>query len=196
MFLQGPTIPTVSTLPSAASNSGRLLVQGGKLWWSDGSSWTDLGAAGGGSDPWTYVVLGSDFTTSSATAVNVTGLEFTPAANTRYEAYGQLWLRTVTNTVGARPGLAWPTGLTDGVVSFWTASSATAQVIANGNINAAVLCANTGHPNTTQSWPATFEASFLSGASPSGNFRLQLATETAATNVTMRAGSWLKYRTF
>ena len=41
----------------------------------------------GGADPWAYgqVNGGSDFTTSSATAVDVTGLSFAPSANTTYE---------------------------------------------------------------------------------------------------------------
>ena len=32
------------------------------------------------------------------------------------------------------------------------------------------------------------------GASPSGAFKIQLASETAGTTVTMKAGSWLAYR--
>lgn len=47
MFLQGPIIPTVSALPSAASNEGRMLRQGGKLWVSNGTTWVDLEAGGG-----------------------------------------------------------------------------------------------------------------------------------------------------
>ncbi len=67
----------------------------------------------GGSDPWTYIKLASDFTTSSATAVDVTGLAFTPAANLDYEFNAVLRTRTNTATVGPRPGLAWATGLND-----------------------------------------------------------------------------------
>src|SRR5688572_3020062 len=48
---------------------------------------------GGGSDPWVYLKLSSaDFTTSSATAVDITGLGFTPLANTWYEFHGMLLL--------------------------------------------------------------------------------------------------------
>ena len=38
----------------------------------------------GGADPWTTIRLASDFTTTSSSAVDVTGLAFTPAANTHY----------------------------------------------------------------------------------------------------------------
>jgi hypothetical protein len=149
-----------------------------------------------GSDPWTYVVLGSDFISSNATAVNVTGLNFTPAANTRYEIQGMFLLRTATATVGPRPGVAWPTGMTDGVAMLDLTSAAGTRVVQNGNVNAAVLAPVGGLPNTTQSWPCWLSAMILAGASPGSTFRVQLATETAATNVTMKAGSWIRYRTF
>lgn len=150
----------------------------------------------GGSDPWTYVTLGSDFVTSSATAVDVTGLNLSPLANTKYEIQGRFLLRTATTTVGPRPGVAWPSGMTDGVVTLRTESSATAFLTANGNINAAVLTAVGGLPTNTQSYPGHLEAMLISGASPSGTFRIQLASETAGTNVTMKAGSFIKYRTY
>jgi len=149
----------------------------------------------GGSDPWTYVKLGADFTTGSATAVNVTGLAFTPAINSVYVIEGLFFTRTATATVGVRPGCSWPTNLTDGVAQFMQTSSATANVIANGNMNAAVLAPVGGNPNNTQSYPATLWASFISGGSTSGDFQIRLASETGGTNVTLKANSWIRYRT-
>ncbi len=148
-----------------------------------------------GEPAWTYLRLANDFVTNSASAVDVTGMAFTPTASARYEIEAMLLLRTATATVGPRPGIAWATGLTDGVAMIDTTSGATARVLANGNTNAAVIAPVGGLPNTTQSWPASIDAYVKSGASPSGNIRLQLASETAGTNVTMVAGSFLKYRT-
>jgi len=148
-----------------------------------------------GSDPWTYLRLASDFTTTSATAVDITGLGFALAANGRYEFVGRLMVRTGTATVGPRPGVAWPTGMTDGVAFIQQTSSASANVFANGNVAAAVLAPVGGVPNTTASWPALIEGMAVAGATPSGNIRLQLASETAGTTVTAKAGSFLKYRT-
>lgn len=148
-----------------------------------------------GSDPWTYLRLSSDFTTTSATAVDITGLGFTPSANTRYEVEAVLRVRTATTTVGPRPGVAWPTGCTDGVADVRVSSSATAEVQAKGNINAAVLAPVGGLPSTTLSYPAFIKASFDAGATPGSTFRAQLASETAGTTVTAKAGSFLKYRT-
>ena len=103
-------------------------------------------------------------------------------------------LRTATATVGPRPGLGWPTGMTDGVASIWMTSSATAQLIANGNINAALLIAVGGIPNNTQSYPAYLEGTVVAGATPNGTVKVNLASETAGTIVTMKAGSFIKYR--
>jgi hypothetical protein len=142
---------------------------------------------------WIYVKLASPFTTSSATAVNA-GLAFTPAANTSYEFEARLLTRTATTTVGARPGITWPTGLTDGVVIIKVASAAGAQVLQNGNISAAVLAPVGGFPNTTASWPAEIRGFFIAGATPSGAVNVTLASETAGTNVSIQTGSFLRYR--
>jgi hypothetical protein len=152
------------------------------------------GKAAVGSDLWTYVKLASDFPTSSATAVDITGMFFTPLANRQYEFEACLMLRTATTTVGPRTGLAWATGGTDGVARIDTPSSAAAATIVQGNISAALLAAVGGLPNTTGSFPAYVVGTFIAGATPSGNIRLQMASETAGTNVTVRAGSFLKYR--
>jgi hypothetical protein len=47
-FLNGLKIAEVSTLPAASANAGVLLRQGGSLWYSNGSTWADLAATGGG----------------------------------------------------------------------------------------------------------------------------------------------------
>ena len=180
------TTGTVATarLGSGTANSSTFL-RGDQTW----------AAPGGGSDPWTYLRLTVDFTTTSSTAVDITGLGFTPIANTRYEFVGRLMVRTATATVGPRPGVAWATGLTDGVAFVQQTSSATANVFANGNITATVLAPVGGVPTTTGSWPALIEGMAVAGAGPSGNIRLVLASETNGTTVRAVAGSFLKYRT-
>lgn len=148
----------------------------------------------GGSDPWTVIRLSAEFPTTSNAAQNITGLAFTPTASKTYEFYATLMCRTATATVGPRPGIGWPTGCTDGVASVQMTSSATANVFANGNISASVLAPVGGVPTTTASWPAVLWGVFITGATPSGDFRLQLASETNGTQVRAMAGSFLRYR--
>lgn len=152
------------------------------------------GAPGVSADPWTYIKLASDFTTSSGTAVDITGMAFTPAANLQYEFEACLFMRTALATVGPRPGIAWPGGVTDAVGDAYAATSATVETQAHGNANAAVLAANTALPNTTQSWSGRVYGAMKMGASPTGTLKIQLASETAANNVIAKAGSFLKWR--
>ena len=180
----------------------------GDLWYDSGAQtlkvkknigWVAVEGEAGGADPWTYVQVngGADFTTSSATAVDVTGLAFTPVANTTYEFEALLLIRTATATVVPRAGLAWPTGGTDGVAMIEQAgaTATAAHVNAVGNINAALLIAVGGLLNNTQSWPVKVHGMFRAGATPSGDVRIQLASETAGTVVRVVARSFLKYRT-
>lgn len=85
--------------------------------------------------------------------------------------------------------------MTDGVADLNMPTSATAQVLVFGNVNAAMLAAVGGLPNTTQSYPSRICGTLVAGASPSGTLRVQLASETAGTSVSVQAGSYLKYKT-
>lgn len=155
----------------------------------------DTGATGpAGTDGWTYVRLANDFTTNSTTSQSVTGLAFTPAANKRYEFEAKLRLRSAAATTGPQPGLSWPTGYTDGGVGIWAPNSATTEAIARQPAGTAAKAASTGVPSTTQSWPGFISGEIEMGASPSGSVQVTLASEVAASAVTMKAGSFLRYR--
>lgn len=147
----------------------------------------------GGADPWAYSKLAADFVTNSASAVN-TGLAFTPAANKVYEFEAHILLRTATATVGPRPGIGWHTGIGDSSATIYMPTSATAESITIGNQTANMLAPVGGLPATGQSFGAKIVGLVNSGASPSGDLRIQLASETAGTNVTAKAGSFLKWR--
>jgi hypothetical protein len=167
---------------------------------TNGSGTLSWAAAGGGSDPWTYKKLTTPYTTTSATLATISAggvaLEFTPAANTHYEFEGMLMLRTSTNTNNPRTGIAWPTGMSNGVVFMnQTGAAATTGVYTAGNIAATVQVAVGGLPNNTQDWPCFIKGVIAAGATPGSTLRVQMAAETAGGTMTVQAGSFLKYRT-
>jgi len=137
--------------------------------------------ATGGSDPWTRIKLASDFVTSLATNENVTGLAFTPAINKTYLIFGYFLLRTATATVGARPGVAWPANLTDATMRMEAANSLTVSALRSWG-------------TTADSHWGSLDGIMITSGTTSGNFQITLATETAGTNVTIKAGSILMYR--
>lgn len=148
-----------------------------------------------GTDPWTVVKLASQFTTTSASSVAVTGMSFTPAANKTYIVRGAFLVTTATATVGPRPGVNWPTGLTRQGARIAVPNSATAEALrAWGPTTAAQNAAGTGLPDTTNAYLSTFEAIIVAGASPSGAVQVTLASETAGTTVRMEVGSHFMYR--
>ena len=174
--------------PYEISDEDRIAIANGPF------TYTAFAKQGEGSDGWTDVKLAADFVTSSAAAVD-TGLSIAPILNSRIQFSARLLLRTATNTVGPRPGLAWPTGMTDGAAMIMMPSSAAANLISNPNINAAGLIAIGGVPNANQSYLATIEGTIVAGGAPAGSLRIQLASETAGTNVTLKAlGSVLRWR--
>ena len=148
---------------------------------------------GEGSDGFTNVILGADFVTSNAAAVD-TGIAVVPAANARIMFEARLLVRTAVTTVGPRPGIAWPTGMTDASGSIAIPASLTSGLAQHGNVNAPVLIGGGGLPVANASYLATINGYMLSGGAPQGSFRVQLASETAGTNVTIKAGSFLRWK--
>jgi hypothetical protein len=148
-----------------------------------------------GSDQWVYVKLGTAFSTTSATSVSITGLAFTPVLNKTYEFRGHLLCRAATATVGPKPGINWPTGLTRQGAIVEVPTAATTMVTRIwGPTTAAQNAAGTGLPDTTNDYLSRFEGTIVVGATPSGTVQITMASETAGTNVTVQVGSWLAYR--
>jgi len=96
--------------------------------------------------------------------------------------------------VGPRPGFSWPT-VADGGAWLQSPNSATAYAMRSWGPRNTQNTGSTGVPDTTNSHLAIGGAYIVSGATPSGSFGVTLASETAGTSVTVKAGSFLMYRT-
>lgn len=145
---------------------------------------------------WTDIKLASEFATTSATAVDVTGLTFTPPANSLIEFEAVLLVSTATATVGPRPGLAWGTGLLNGGATVYTPLSLTTEAPAHqtmDTIAGSILGPVGGLPVINKSYRAQILATFRTGPSPQP-VRVQLASETNGTQVKATLGSFLKWR--
>ena len=175
-------VPTVNLGGNGADNTKYL--RGDQTWQTPAS----------GGDPWVVVKLSQDFTISTTANNNVTNFYFTPAINKKYIIYGTFLLRTATATVGARPGISFPANLTDGCARMEASNSLTASALRTWGAISTQNAASTGLADTTNSHYGGMEAYIITGASTSGNFQITLASETAGTNVTMRAGSFFMYR--
>lgn len=180
------------------TSANPVLAAGEIGWASDIKNWKiGDGTTAWNSLPWMdwfRIDLATDFTTTSTTASDVTGLGFAPLANTKYEFEVMLLLRSAAGTTGPQPGLTWPTGLTDGVVRLFASTAVNAEIFRHGNSSAAVLVPNTGYGSTTTSYLGGGSGILIAGASPSGNLQVQLASEVSASTVTAKAGSYLRYK--
>lgn len=206
-----PTFPV-----TASATSRKIIVSDGTNWiastetyavpgasgnvmTSDGTNWTSAAPAGGGS--FTNVVLASTFSTTSDTAVNVTNLKFTPAANTKYIIEGRFICQS---TVTSRPGnigVTWPTGYSDGCVLIMQMdSSATTSSSVGVGWQAAGSSGSTNSAggNSNVSNICVLHAILTMGGSPSGDFQITLKrnSSTGSATVKVMTDSVLSYRTF
>lgn len=152
-------------------------------------------------DPWTVIKLTSDYTTTSATPGTVNDatnfLRHRPAANTVTEYEAMLIIQTSVATNNPLTSFAWATSLTDGVAQIYqTGSGVGTLVYQSGNIAASVAIPAGGLPAATTSYPVLIKAFCTANSTSPGGFnQVQMAAETAGGTMTVKAGSYLKYRT-
>jgi hypothetical protein len=148
--------------------------------------------SGGGSDPWTFVKLESDFTNDTTGLNFVTGMTFTAAADTTYVVEILGAFRTAATTTGIGVVLDIPSGGVIGgaqVSSSNTATQFTSQRADNVLIapSTAVGAANADFPILGR-WLVTIGAT-------GGSVLLRMRTEVATSVATLKAGLLMSYRT-
>lgn len=146
------------------------------------------------SDPWTKVVLGSTFTTNQAT-VQDAGIAFTPAASKTYLVELVLMVQTSNATNGVMPGIAWPSSMTDGAGYITQVGATIGASVQTWFVNGTnSTTASTTLPAANTSYMAQGRFLLVTGASVSGDFKVQVKSENAGTDVSVMAGSCLLYR--
>lgn len=151
---------------------------------------------GVGGDAWTRVGLASDFTNNTVTFNTITGFSYTPPANNNFVIECELLLQTTATATLPRIGVNVGAGQSYGSVEMSYQATATGNVFANGQFTTSQV--NVQMPAGTAPATTPYSAYVLvkgrSGASP-GAIAIQLASETAATTVTVKAGSEFRRRT-
>lgn len=153
------------------------------------AGWADAPAGG-----WTYVRLTADLSTTMTGATD-SALAFTPVANVDYEIEARLLVRSAATTTGPKVGVAVPASADHAFVITEPGATAVAESLLH------VPSTSTAAANAAAAWP-TANASYLcevrglyrAAASTSGNVRITLASEVLLSAVTLKAGSFLRYR--
>lgn len=143
-------------------------------------------------DGWTYLRVNADVTNSTTTPADV--LTFTPEPNAQYIVEALMMVRSATAGVAPQPCITWPTNVGDGVYYTQQAGSSSSTVPRYGNTSANFASGVTDIVDNTGSWPIFMCSTFITPANVSGDWKLQVRSETAATQVTVKAGTYLRYR--
>lgn len=150
---------------------------------------------GGGGDPWQFVVQTEDFETSLGSHVPVPGLAVPiDQPNARYWISGRLFLQTTVTTVGARPGLSWPTGTLQEIAKVGAAASTSAITYRFWGAPSTQSADAGGQAVINEGWWGEVEAVIVTGPSPAGALQVTLRSETAGTIVRCMRNSFLSWR--
>ena len=181
--------PVVAALPAASVAIAGVVVRlstDNKPYWCDGTAWFDLTQPGGNDTRLSTVRLAADMTNSTVTLADVTGLFLALAANSTYAVDAKVMFQTAATTTGIRLTQTMPTGAT--VVAQWnTPTSLTASTLANQravDAGAASTAIDIANANTL----ASGSLLVITGAT-AGNLQIRFASEVAASNAVVKAGS-------
>ncbi|MBK8336986.1 MAG: hypothetical protein IPL03_10515 [Sterolibacteriaceae bacterium] len=182
--------PLVTALPaptSAIAGAVVRLTADNKPYWCDGTAWLALTAPISDARL-TTVRLTADVTNATTTLANVTGLTVALNASSTYVIDAWVMFQTAATTTGIRLTQSVPSGAT--VVANWatplTATTATLAHQRAGDVGAASASIDTANVNTL----ATGRLLVITGVT-AGSLQIRFASEVAASNAVVKAGSSL-----
>jgi hypothetical protein len=145
---------------------------------------------------WEFVRLLADFPTTNNTTPQLTGLKFTPAANSRYWIKAALLVSSSSVTAGVNVGASFPTGTTFVAARSQSSQSRNAADPGSRNYGALTPLSVSGSiamDVALATYWARFEGTLATGATPVGDFEITLQVEPAVVaTVTLHAGSTIQ----
>lgn len=142
-------------------------------------------------DLWTYKRLGSNFTHATTLAATVLGIDATEvSASTEYEYDGTFYVKISSGSVVFEWG--WMGGLTDGVAEI-CANTGAAHSITGGSVAADLSSASVAIGTAYR--PVFVRGHFIVASSgKTGTARLNVRALSGTPTITVRAGSFIKFR--
>jgi hypothetical protein len=140
-----------------------------------------------GSD-WTYVVLGANYTNSTTTYSDITGLSFSEISGEVYAVEANLVFATAATTTGIGLSSSFPAGehVNKSIVSL----TATTKTVMYWNTSSATNASSTG----IMSGDNIGEIMAICKPSADGTYQLRARSEIAGSLLTIKAGSYLRWR--
>lgn len=147
-----------------------------------------------GAYPWTYVKLSADALNSTVNVTN-TNLAFLPEPNSSYEIEALLFVQAAAATTGVRIGWFWPSvGVVKNVAEMLSPNSATAYVFRIWGGVGIQNVAATGVGGANINYLGKGLALLETGGTVTGQAGVTLASEIAASEARIMAGSFIRYR--
>lgn len=168
---------------------------GSKVSWSSGTKYVVIGPMAQEMKFMPTRTLASDYTNSTTTLSDLTGLSFDAEASADYEVEILGEIQSAVTTTGLGFALTVPTGST--VSGSWDHPQATTQLSTEGyqNASAVVAAKTSGVPAATTSYPCRGRF-HVRTSTTAGNVKLQGASEVASSQITVKAGFMFKARRY
>ncbi len=184
-----PTDVTTNNATTSAHGFLKKLDNTAAHYMDGTGSWSTPGASGGWDS--TYTVSGSDFTTTSTTLVDITGLSFAALINSVYEFESVLLCSTSADANGIKFGVQYSAAGASVAATFMAAASNTGAAIASTNaLNSAATAAFL--LTTSQIGSVTIKGHLTTGVN-TGNITIQCLHPVSGTS-TIKIGSILKIK--
>ena len=148
-----------------------------------------------GANPWTYYVTTADTLNSTTTAVNVTGLTI-PAtlAAGKYAFECRFLFTSAATTTGIQPAITFPAQVTMGARSFVPLAATTMSISQGQNVSGTANAATATPGVAPLMYLGSFDGIFIVSGTMTSAIQITIKSEVNASEVAVKAGSFLRYR--